>query len=225
MWVAKLKLCHKDCPIVNRCVKFQITVLSYPRTPYSRKGRRYGSNVCKFVSYEEDKKKKYLQNLAKDQKITILDISGDVFVYEYDLGKKGEHVMLYFNPELVLVKPTVNSPDGHEYWEVGSWNKGNVTKFIEDVSRHMDTSEVLWIKNLANVELYFPSIMPKLSKAQEKAIMMAYQSGYYDYPRKVDLKQLAKGAGISIPSFQENLRKAENKLLPMLIERLSRQEK
>jgi predicted DNA binding protein len=220
MWIAKLKLYHKDCPIVNRAVKFNVSVISYPRSYYMRKKRKYATTVCKFVGYDETAKKKFLEDLKRDPRISRLDVSGNVFVYEYDLGREGQHVMLYFDPEMVFVRPTINSPDGHEYWEVASWNKEKIMKFIDELSKHMDTSEVLGIGTATNVEVYFPSVMPKLSPAQEKAIMLAYQWGYYDYPRKIDLRNLAKHAGISLGTFQENLRKAENKILPMLIERI-----
>ncbi len=226
MWTAKLKLYHKDCPIVNRCVKFGVSVLSYPRSHYTKKGKKYATTVCKFVGYDGERKKQFLDDLKNDSNISRLDISGDVFVYEYNLGKpgEGEHAMLYFDPEMVFVKPTVNSPDGHEYWEVACWNKDKITKFINELSKHMDKSEVLGIGQVGNVEVYFPSVMPKLSPAQEKAIMLAYQWGYYNYPRQIDLRELAKRAGISLTTFQENLRKAENKMMPMLIERIVKPE-
>ena len=60
--------------------------------------------------------------------------------------------------------------------------------------------------------------MPKLTKNQKKAIEIAYNSGYYTYPRKMSLEDLAKIAGIGISTFQEHLRKAEMKLLPVIIE-------
>ncbi|MDO8553883.1 MAG: helix-turn-helix domain-containing protein [Candidatus Micrarchaeota archaeon] len=220
MWTAKLKLFHRDCPIVTRCVKFGVSVLSYPRSHYVKKGKKYATTVCKFVGYEQEKKKQFIEDLKKDRSISRLDVSGDIFVYEYDLGKEGEHVMLYFDPEMVFVKPTINSPDGHEYWEVASWNKEKITKFIEQLTKSMDSSEVLGIGQMNNVDVYFPSVMPKLSPAQEKAIMLAYQWNYYEYPRKIDLRELAKIAKVSLSTYQENLRRAEAKMLPLLIERI-----
>ncbi|MDD5336986.1 MAG: helix-turn-helix domain-containing protein [Candidatus ainarchaeum sp.] len=220
MWVTKLKLYHKDCPIVNRCVKFGTSVLSYPRSHYRKAGNVYATTVCKIIGSEEAKKAQFLADLKKDRKISRLDVSGDVFVYEYNLGKTGEHVMLYFDPEIVFVKPTVNSPDGHEYWEVASWSKERLVKFAEDLSKHMDYYEMMYIRQTTHVEVYFPSVMPRLSPAQEKALVLAYQWGYYNYPRKADLKDLAKKLGISVASFQESLRKAENKVIPMMVERI-----
>jgi len=224
MWFARLKLYHKDCPIVNRAVRFKVSVLSYPRSHYVRKGKKYATTVCKFVSHDEKQKQKFISDLRADKKISRLDVSGDMFVYEYELGGKGEHVMLYFDPEMVFSKPTVNSPDGHEYWEVASWRKEKIMQFIRDLSSHMDTCEIIKIGQAKNVDVYFPSVMAKLSPAQEKALLLAYQWGYYSYPRGVELRELAKRAGIGLSTFQENLRKAENKLMPMLIERIVKPE-
>jgi len=187
-----------------------------------KKGIRYATTICKAIG-EKEKIIMFLADLKKDPKLSRLEISGDVFMYEYNLGKKeGEHVMLYFDPEMVFVKPTINSPDGHEYWEVATWNKKRLVRFIDELSRHMAYAECLGISQVTNVEVYFPSAIPKLSPAQEKALTSAYQCGYYEYPRKVDLKDLAKSAKITVAAFQENLRKAENKLIPMLIERIIR---
>jgi len=60
---------------------------------------------------------------------------------------------------------------------------------------------------------------PELPEKQKGAIELAYEEGYYSYPKKSDLKDLAKIAKVSVPTFQENLRKAEIKLLPFILKR------
>ena len=35
--------------------------------------------------------------------------------------------------------------------------------------------------------------MPKISKKQKESIELALKEGYYEYPRKIELKDLAKG--------------------------------
>jgi len=66
-------------------------------------------------------------------------------------------------------------------------------------------------------EIYFPQVMPFLTKGQKRALDLATQRGYYDFPRKIELKDLAKEAGISLSTFREHLRKAEKKIMPDLI--------
>jgi predicted DNA binding protein len=46
---------------------------------------------------------------------------------------------------------------------------------------------------------------------------IAIKNGYYNFPRKNDLNKLSKIAKVSKQTFQENLRKAENKLIPFLV--------
>jgi len=218
MWITKLKLRHEDCPIVNRCQKFNIVVFSYPSTWYSVKEYKYATTTCYFQSQDESKKKRFIADLKGDKRITNLEISGDIFTYEIKLGKEGEHVMLYHSKQIFFVKPVTNHYDGHEYWEVASWKREELQKFIKSLESHMDVCEIMKLENSKLTDVYFPNIMPKLSKNQKKALELAYKNNYYAYPRKVTLKRLAKLAGIGISTFQEHLRKAELKLLPVIIE-------
>ena len=82
----------------------------------------------------------------------------------------------------------------------------------------MDICEILKMENSPLTDVYFPNVMPKLSKHQKTALEIAYNNGYYSYPRKITLEQLAKIAKVGISTFQEHLRKAELKLLPVIIE-------
>src|SRR3989338_361740 len=98
MWKIKLKLKHDDCPIVNRCQQFGVTVLSYPAAVYLRSGVRHASQIC-FMQGPADAKAAYLNDLRGDPEITRLEIEGDLFTYEYRLGLEGQHVQLYYSNE------------------------------------------------------------------------------------------------------------------------------
>lgn len=218
MWITKLQLQHKDCPIVTRCKKFKILVYSYPSTWYSKKDHKFATTTCYFQNQDEPKKKKFIVDLRADKRTTNLEVSGDIFTYEIDLGKQGEHVMLYHTKQIFFVKPTINHYDGHEYWEVASWTKKELMRFIQSLKKHMDVCNVLKIENSPLTDVYFPKVMPQLSKSQKKAVELAYFNGYYSYPRNIKLEQLAKIAKLGLSTFQEHLRKAELKLLPVIIE-------
>ncbi|MFH1409791.1 MAG: helix-turn-helix domain-containing protein [Nanoarchaeota archaeon] len=219
MWITKLQLKHEDCPIVNRCVKFKILVYSYPSTWYMEKKHTYATTTCYFQSVDEGKKKKFIADLKADRRITNIEISGDTFTYEINLGKEGEHVQLYHTKQIFFAKPVVNHSDGHEYWEVASWKREEIEKFIKSLEKHMDVCKILKLEKSALTDVYFPNIMPKLSPNQKKALQLAYENSYYTYPRQIKLGALAKIAKVSISTYQEHLRKAELKLLPVVIER------
>jgi len=218
MWITKLKLQHKDCPIVTRCKKFHLIVFSYPSTWYEKKDHKFATTTCYFQSQDEVKKKKFLVDLKADKRITQLEAAGDTFTYEINLGKKGEHVMLYRPQQIFFVKPTINHFDGHEYWEVASWKREELEKFISNLKEHMDVATILKMEHSSLTDVYFPNVMPKVSVQQKKALELAYQHGYYSYPRKIKLEQLAKIAKVGLSTFQEHLRKAELRLLPVIIE-------
>ncbi len=217
MWIVKLKLNHKDCPIVSRCQKFHLIVLSYPSNWYETRGIKYATTTCFFQNSNEELNKKFLKELKKDKRITQLEISDNLFTYEIRLDKHGEHVMLYYNKNIIFVKPTVNHFDGHEYWEVASWKKEELERFMLQLEKHMDIFEVLKMRKTKLNDVYFPGLMPNLSKSQKNALEIAYQNNYYAYPRKITLEKLAKIAKISVSTYQEHLRKAEIKLLPIII--------
>jgi len=66
-------------------------------------------------------------------------------------------------------------------------------------------------------DIYFPQVMPFLTKQQKKVLEIAVENNYYDYPRKIELKDLAKIAKISLSTFREHLRRAEKRVMPDLI--------
>lgn len=218
MWTAKLKLNHKDCPIVTRCQKFNLIVLSYPSSWYRHNKRKYATTTCYFQSTDENTKKKFIKELKSDKRITNLETAGDIFTYEINLGKKGEHVMLYYTRQIFFIKPTINHFDGHEYWEIASWSKEVLQEFIKSLRTHMDICIMLKIEKIPLANIYFPNVMPRLSPSQKKAIELAFKEGYYSYPRKITLEQLANISKLGTSTFQEHLRKAEIKLLPVMIE-------
>jgi len=63
-------------------------------------------------------------------------------------------------------------------------------------------------------DIYILRLLPGLPKKQKDAISLAYKSGYYQFPKKTNLNKLAK---VSKQTFQENLKKAEAKLMPLLL--------
>ena len=62
--------------------------------------------------------------------------------------------------------------------------------------------------------------MPKLSDKQKEVIQLAVKRGYYEFPRKVNLNDLAKELKLSKPTLQQHLRTAEKKVVPFLTENI-----
>lgn len=58
----------------------------------------------------------------------------------------------------------------------------------------------------------------RLTPKQREALLLAYESGYYDVPRRVSLGDLGERLGISKPSVSSRLRRAEHHVIRTLIE-------
>jgi len=56
-----------------------------------------------------------------------------------------------------------------------------------------------------------------LTPKQVNALQIAFTNGYYEWPKKARLEDLAESYGGTRRSFQESLRKAESKVMPHLI--------
>lgn len=56
-----------------------------------------------------------------------------------------------------------------------------------------------------------------LTEKQELAIIYAYFMGYYSFPRRISLKQLAESLGLSVSTLAELLRRAESKIIDAFV--------
>ena len=220
MWFAKLKIWHKDCIIIHRTKKFNVIVMSYPIGNFEKKDRIYFTSVNTIQGREKDKDA-YIEDLSKDERIDKIERSEDMFFLLNSRKPKTKHLRGYRESQVFMVKPVVQK-GGFEYWEIASWDKEGVVDFY-NYSKSIRQTELLKMKQEKLTDVYVPGIMEKLTEKQKMAIETAYSTGYYEYPKKTDLRKLAKKAGISLPTFQEHLKKAENKLISAQIESITRE--
>jgi hypothetical protein len=61
------------------------------------------------------------------------------------------------------------------------------------------------------------SLMAKLTDRQVDAISAAYNSGYYQTPRRVNVQSIAERVKVPRTTLQEHLNKAENKLISSIV--------
>ena len=61
------------------------------------------------------------------------------------------------------------------------------------------------------------SLFSDLTEKQTNALLVTYSHGYYKIPRDADLQTIADRTGISRTTFQEHLKKAENKVMNSLV--------
>lgn len=218
MWITKLKIKH-DCIIGNRCAKFKVTTTGTPFNVYVKNGITYSPQMQR-IEGDSEKIQKFISDLKKDRKVSNLEVEGNViFLIEVQKEKKvTASIFSTLGPKIIFVKPVFVDKEGHEYWEVASWKKSILIKFINGITKEVSKDvKILKIEQTKLKDIYFSHLMPSLTKAQAKAINLAFEKGYYQWPRKNSLGDLAKIMHISLPTFREHLKKAEEKLMPNLI--------
>ena len=167
---------------------------------------------------KEENKRKFIKDLKKEDSIKKFEQRGN---YIFTLNEEPIEKQYYspvFDPKIIQVKPVAQRIDGFENWELGCWDKETLMK-IMDVP--VFDVELIYIKQTKLSDIFLPHIYPKLSPKQKEAIELAVKQGYYEFPRKIELEKLAEISGVKRQTYQENLRRAERKLIPFLTENLS----
>jgi predicted DNA binding protein len=212
MWVAKFVYSH-DCILGNRCKKFKVDMQGIAFSVFKEKGRTLTSSMA-YVSGEPEKVNQFINDLKKDKNVIRLERKGNSFLLHEKAEEKG---VAYHNPKLIFIKPTLIDKNGLEHWEIASWEKSEVIKFIENIRKTMDNFKLLKFINIPLDNIFFPRLMPNLTEKQKQAIELAISEGYYISPRQTDLRKLAKLMKISLSTYEQHLRAAEEKLIPNLL--------
>lgn len=217
MWVAKVKLLDKNCIFATKHRKYNLQSYEQALTHYN-KGKSYFFMSSHILIGSLESKQKYLKDLKKDKRIKKLDVNGDLTVELVEKKLSDMDLSVYqsfYNPEIIFTKPGFVDSDGWEYYEFASWNRDAINKVIDAVEKSY-AGQLLKLKETSKYEIYMPKILPKLSNKQKEAVSIAVKEGYYNFPRRIELKALAKLSKLSFSTFREHLRKAENNLLPLM---------
>lgn len=214
MWVAKFKIWHKNCLLRPKCVKHKVTDFVYLINSWKEKKKFYYTE-SHILQGTEENKRRFIKDLKKEKSIKKLEQRGD---YLFTLNEEPIEKQYYspaFDPKIIQVKPVAQRADGFEDWELACWDKQTLMK-IMDVA--VFQVELIYIKKTKLADIFLPHIYPKLSPKQKESIELAVKHGYYQYPRKIDLEKLAEITKVKRQTYQENLRRAEKKLIPFLTE-------
>lgn len=217
MWYLKFKVRHNDCVIAPLAKKYDVAVEFYPICHYVKGNYVYVSAVHT-IKGEEQNIKKYVSELKKDKRVVKLEVSKVIFTLIKEKASKKTYQAVY-NPRLFYVTPGHNSADGFETWEIACWERKPLEELIKTMEKAETTEyfKILRFEQKNIDDIYLLQLFPQLPKKQKQAIELAYSSGYYAFPKKTNLDKLAKISRVSKQTFQENLKKAEAKLMPLLL--------
>jgi predicted DNA binding protein len=218
MWIARVRIRH-DCVIGNRCRKFNVTDIGGIAFDVFRdKGKIHAPQIQTLSGKEEDVEA-FIKDVAKDPRVKNLEREGNaIFFVEV---RPDDFPSAFYNSNLFFYKPVTVDTEGFEYWEVASWKKSAITDFIKGLQNSLKEVKVEKIQEGKLTDIYFAHFRPNLSKKQKRALELALEMGYYQWPKKADLKKLANAMNVSVQTFREHLKKAEHKVMPDLIRQMS----
>ena len=218
MWYLKIKYKHSDCIVASKLQELGINIFHYYLGSYTKGAYVYVSAMEKVIGKEKNIKE-YIKYLETHKEVSKVEAHGDIL---FSTIKHKKDLKLYeslYNPQLLYPHPAYLDKEGFEIIEIASWNRQSLQDLIKTLENNQTTThfEILKFINRKVEDIYVSRLLPSLPEKQKQAITLAFKSGYYDFPRKLSLDELAKITKVSKPTFRENLRKAEAKLIPHLI--------
>ncbi len=162
-----------------------------------------------------ENKRRFIRSLRKEKTIKRLEQGGNYIFTLNEEPLEKEYYSPAFDPKIIQVKPVIQRIDGYEDWELACWDKETLMKIMYIPVFNV---ELVYIKQTELADIFLPHVYPKIPQKQKEAIELAVKCGYYDYPRKIHLEELAKITKVKRQTYQENLRRAEKKLIPFLDE-------
>jgi len=218
MWILRFREKHIGCAYSPKCKKYGVSDEVYPITNYVKGGKICLTSLHLPKGKEKDVRA-YVNALKRDGKVRQLEERGPLFYTLVAEPAEKKWVRSWYNPEIFYVAPIVQDSDGYETVYVASWDKGALGAMLQGMQENPDVYAELAVyafKQATPDDIFVSRLVPKLSEKQRDALYLALEAGYYSFPRKADLKDLAKATRVSIPTFQEHLRRAEVKVMPLL---------
>jgi predicted DNA binding protein len=121
-----------------------------------------------------------------------------------------DHNCLYQSPTIYR--------QGWEHYTVVAFDEADIRELLSDLRSDRDI-ELLSKTSIADKQiphtLFAPAnqLFENITDRQLAALQLALERGYYEQPRKTSRRELAEQTAVARSTYEEHLRKAENKLL------------
>ncbi|MBI5224519.1 helix-turn-helix domain-containing protein [Candidatus Micrarchaeota archaeon] len=208
MWVGEFKVWHEGSAFLDLTRKTGAIIHSYYLNSFEENGKEYILKVC-IVSGKG--KEEFLKKVHTEKRAQIFKVENNQIYFKTLANKAFHHIAL--EKSAFFIKPIVIK-NGWQYWALAAIDKHHLTDMFNRIKKlKMDAKIELLSLKQKPFNFFLPAIFTNLTQLQTNAIKSAYRLGYYSYPRKISVDQLAKKLNIPRSTLQEHLRKAESKLL------------
>jgi predicted DNA binding protein len=217
--VAEYRVWHEGSAGIELTKKYEVTVRIYLLNVFYEK--KLG--VAKVIAVTGRDWKKYLREWVKSEghRMHFTRVEGNQLFYAYPQPEKN-YASVALERDVFFLKP-ITIKGGFEYWTLAGWNRkklAEMPKRAKKIGSHA-VFKLLSIHR-EKPELFVSTAAGALSPRQVETFQSAVEQGYYGYPKKTNLKQLANTLGLSQSTAREHLRLAEAKLMPAVSSQLGR---
>jgi|GEM_PF-950015 len=157
-----------------------------------------------------------------------LSDSGREILYHARAGNEGT-LLLDGNEDDEAIITSLADQNAHLLPPI-RWQRGEavVTLVLEDAADPQDVIEQFPGARLISKKrpatrdgsrsvLSSPLFLPKLTEKQARALLAAYEAGYYEFPRKVTTDEVSISLGIARSTFEQHLNRAEHHALRAML--------
>jgi len=209
MWTAKISFDGSKALIGNRTLKHKVNIFAFPLSYFYEKNWII-VNITGIILGKEKNKQAFIRDLKKSPRLINLEFNKDFFIGTI---KEPPYAKTLYNKNIIPLSPALIDEDGQETINIACFNKKQLSKAIETLEKAFSTKiHYIQERKIKNISVLQEN--PELTDKQKQAMNLAIKNSYYDYPRKINIKQLAKLSKLSFSTFHAHLRKAEQKLIP-----------
>ncbi|MDY6765512.1 MAG: helix-turn-helix domain-containing protein [Halobacteria archaeon] len=147
-----------------------------------------------------------------------VDGSGLHIVTQACLCSLEESIINRFEEHDCLYQPPTVHKQGWEHYTVIAFDEADIRSLYRDLENDREI-EVLSKTGLSKTRVPHSMLAPvdqifaDLTDRQLEALRLALDNGYYQQPRECSASELAEHTTVARATFEEHLRKAENKLI------------
>jgi predicted DNA binding protein len=125
------------------------------------------------------------------------------------------------NSRNMLLQPPVIHDAGKEHYRVVVFRHQDLRSLFDSLNRSGAKIQVTRKEKISgsiagHLTISTYDLFSRLTKKQAEALLQSFRMGYYRLPRRADLSTIASRAQVPRTTFEEHLKKAENKLIESL---------
>ena len=209
MWRLKLRLEAKNQFLGSMAIKHGISMTGYPLSYWKDEKSLYMISAG-FMFGEAKSVDSLFRDLKKSGEVLNVERSGDFGIV---VTKQPLFSEPFYDSKIIRPMPVIINKDGYHIWDLASFDRKVLERVLKFAEKRLG-ARVLQFHEEKISNISFTRLLPELTENQKKAMEIAINHGYYDYPKKVKMERLAEIMGISYSTYQAHLKKAEGKVVP-----------